>query len=365
MANVFTVTEQLPEAALFGGAAISLEEVQPVVALIGSEVGSLAITEQPPLVALSSVTAGFALEEVLPVVALRNNAGTFDLTEPPPEQRFISSYATFALREALPTVALETNWATRADLAVTETAPTVSLSGYRTTDLAVTEALPAVALTGRVDNVFTLTEALPTVALNGVVGTLDPGAFAVTEQLPVLAFISFTSSSAAEDVVVPTDEILPLTEYTAWSVNVANGAHAGFTNYQFNSFFAFEGKQYGLSDSGVFELVGDDDDGELINAKAVWGVSDLGTHYPKRFYRAFLTARDRGGYVSLAVIMDEVERQEFSCDHSGKAGVHTKPVRLRRDMIGTNVAVELANVAGEDIDVLGPEIEHQVLKRRA
>lgn len=329
MANTFTVTEQTPELSLLGGAAFSLSEPAPSFAVVGDATGVLSMTEPAPVAAFEGKTGVFAVSEVQPTVAL-------------------TAYGPVG-----------------AELDTTEPQPVLAFVGFAATALAVTERRPTVALTGVRAVALASTEQLPTVTFTGIEGEIGNHSFAVAEQLPTLSFVSLVSASATSTTVELTEGPRPLEDYDAWSVNVANRAHSGFTNYRFNSFFTFNGVDYGVSDAGVFSLTGELDGVDPIPVKAIWGVSNLGNHFPKRFYRAFLTVRDRGGYFTVAAVMDEEERQTFTVDPTSKSGVHREVVRLRRDMIGTDVAVEVMNENGGDLEIHDLEVDHQVLKRRA
>ena len=73
-------------------------------------------------------------------------------------------------------------------------------------------------------------------------------------------------------------------EYTAWVLSV-NRTDEGnslpavveYRNFPFNSFAAWNGSYFGASEHGIFELTGDDDDGEPIDAWVRTAISNLGT----------------------------------------------------------------------------------------
>jgi hypothetical protein len=82
--------------------------------------------------------------------------------------------------------------------------------------------------------------------------------------------------------------------YKAVVMNLALNALTEYPDYDFNSFFLFNGQVYGINDSGIFPLDGTDDNGTpiVVTAKSGDIDSDAGTEYipamAKRPNEAFL-----------------------------------------------------------------------------
>ncbi len=65
-------------------------------------------------------------------------------------------------------------------------------------------------------------------------------------------------------------------EGAAWVVNTDSNATTRYESYSFNSFMAVRGKHFGVRDSGVFLLEGEDDAGAPIEAGIALGKHDFG-----------------------------------------------------------------------------------------
>lgn len=311
----------------------------------------LTLTEPLPVIEL--VGGGkFTLVEPVPVLSFRGSTGgALVLTEPIPKLQLTGQGGVLAITEPLPVIALTGIWNSVGDIALTEPMPIFALSGNIASGFSITEPLPKLNLLSRIPGVISLTEPLPTLIMQGE--KVGPGQFAFVEPIPILSLIGFLA--VIDDKDAPgtgiVGEIRPLSDYTAWSLNPKNRAHAGFLNYEFSSLLCLNGEYYGTRDDGYFTLNGDTDDGEEIQTSNKWGPSDLGTSLSKRFYRALTTIRSRGSALILAITTNENTRTPFDIDPTGEEGLHIITTRGRRDVHGTEMAPELNNVDGGDWDV--------------
>lgn len=316
MANTFTLTEAPPTFTFIGGGSLTISEASPVLSLIGR-----------------SPTA-FTLQEPAPVLVMQGVSGRLDMTEPIP-------------------VFAATGSSSRGSFTFTEPIPVFAATGRKQTSFTLTEPIPVVDLLSKVESLFTFEEPVPTFSATGdIVATVT---FTFSEPVPVLEFVGVL------DLVDADSEY---SNYTAWVVNPVNQVHSGFKNYEFNSLFAFNGSYYGCRSDGVFELVGNSDDGTEISSVNVWGDSEMGHPYHKRFYRANIEIRNQGdGTLTLGITTNETSRTTFSVDPTDVSGLHRKVIRGRRDVHGTEFSLDLYNVDGGDFDVHEIEVINQELKR--
>lgn len=77
-------------------------------------------------------------------------------------------------------------------------------------------------------------------------------------------------------------------EYIAYTINTESRAATKYTQYPFNSFAKINGRQRGATDTGIFKMGGDTDDGEPIAARLRLGLSSLGTQIVKRMPAAYM-----------------------------------------------------------------------------
>lgn len=85
--------------------------------------------------------------------------------------------------------------------------------------------------------------------------------------------------------------------FTAWTMNARTGAVSEYTNYEFNSFAQLGGRYIGASSDGLYDLMGDDDDGEDIIARLRGGFMQFGGTHLSRLKAAYIAARGEGDFV--------------------------------------------------------------------
>jgi len=106
-----------------------------------------------------------------------------------------------------------------------------------------------------------------------------------------------------------------------WVVNIDTEATSQYDNYGYNSFYTYEGKNYGVAMDGIYELTGTTDNGDLIDALVDFGRSDLGSFYKKRVTSAYL-GLNSSGKLSLTVETDGQTRTFLMKDSSSVTTRH-------------------------------------------
>jgi len=130
-------------------------------------------------------------------------------------------------------------------------------------------------------------------------------------------------------------------DYQAWVLNSDSLGVTEYTNWPFNSLANTRQATFGLTDTGLYELTGPDDDGEPIEALLRTGDLEFGTNRGQRnetFYR-----------VDYRMSADDGQ---------------TRRVRLGKGNRGTTWAFELTNIDGGDFDVRGAEVLPVKLTRK-
>lgn len=79
-----------------------------------------------------------------------------------------------------------------------------------------------------------------------------------------------------------------MAEKLVLSVNLLTLSVTQYCNYDFNSFCRIGDKDYGASDSGIFELTGNDDAGADIDAFFELAISDFGISNVKRLRSVYV-----------------------------------------------------------------------------
>jgi hypothetical protein len=152
--------------------------------------------------------------------------------------------------------------------------------------------------------------------------------------------------------------------FTTWLHNTEGGGTTNYTNFPFHSLVAFNGSYYGVSDEGIFELGGDTDDGEPIDAFMEFGVSDLDSDSMQRLGQVVFDMR-ASGMLKLHVTIDgEDETIEYEVSPV-KPGLHAVPVPTGRGLRSRNWQFAISNVEGADFDIAAIDFGNKRLNRRA
>jgi len=128
---------------------------------------------------------------------------------------------------------------------------------------------------------------------------------------------------------------------------------ARYTNYPFNSFAkAPWGAYVGATDTGLYELGGDTDDGEPITARIRSALTDFGDRRAKRV-PAMYVGYTATGQIGLKVISTS-ERGVKTEDHylleprPATGGVRESRFKVGRGIASVYLGFEVVNVGGAD-----------------
>lgn len=193
-------------------------------------------------------------------------------------------------------------------------------------------------------------------------GTLSDGV-SISELLGHSLILRVT---AAEDIEITADqalqmlyrpEIIELIDVaaayvspgggiTTWAVNTLTGAVSEYTNYQFNS-FAKHGQRYvGACDTGLYELDGDDDQGEDIIARIKTGFVSFASTHVSQFKAAYLAVRGGGDYV-LRVILPNGAQYDYAVRAEDS---RSTKIKIGKGLRARYFAFELIST-GQDFDL--------------
>lgn len=159
--------------------------------------------------------------------------------------------------------------------------------------------------------------------------------------------------------------------YLAWVVNTETRAFVKYRNFPFNSFAQIGNRYFGCSGDGIYELAGDDDAGEPINAVVRGGLTDLGSSLLKRQPAAYIGYRAGDQMVLKVTVMavqpsSDIERQEhwYRMEPRQANAIRENRVKLGRGLKSTYWGWELTNIDGADFDVDSFSWYPIVLERR-
>lgn len=146
---------------------------------------------------------------------------------------------------------------------------------------------------------------------------------------------------------------------TTWAMNTRTAAVTEYSNYEFNSFARLGDKYIGASANGLYELVGDDDDGEAIIARIKSGFFQWAGSRFTLFKAAYLGIRGGGDFV-LRLTTGDGKTYDYA--------VAARDMRSTKVKIGKGIRTryfcfELIS-AGDDFDLESVEFVPLVAERR-
>lgn len=109
----------------------------------------------------------------------------------------------------------------------------------------------------------------------------------------------------AEGVEIAAGYLAPNGSLTTWAVNIRSGAVTEYRNYEFNSFAEVGGIYFGASSSGLYKLLGDDDDGADIIADIKSGFAQWADSKFTLIKGIYLGVRGEGDFVFRLITGDD------------------------------------------------------------
>ena len=118
-----------------------------------------------------------------------------------------------------------------------------------------------------------------------------------------------------------------------------------YSNFPFNSFARFNGAHLGATSEGLFELVGETDNGMPIAAEVRTGVNDFGSGFIKQMDRLYVGYRSDAD-MTLSVTTDETETAPSALPALNADGIHGTRVKVGKGMRGRYWQFTLRNLLG-------------------
>ncbi len=147
--------------------------------------------------------------------------------------------------------------------------------------------------------------------------------------------------------------------FTAWTMNTRTAAVTEYTNFEFNSFAAVGNKYLAASSSGLFELLGDTDDGDDIVARIKSGYMQFGGVHLSRLKAAYIATRGAGDFI-LRIITGDGVTYDYA---ASTRDMLTTKVNMGKGQRARYFAFDLLS-AGQDFDLDSIEFVPIVVQRR-
>lgn len=158
-------------------------------------------------------------------------------------------------------------------------------------------------------------------------------------------------------------------DYEMWALNADTLGATRYTGLRFNALATHEGRTFGCSEVGLYELIGDTDDGADIPAWFRTGMLDFGNpHVPKSCARAYLYGESDDTLI-LRVFTDDRSGCRKTDAYRltlpvGGTSLGNRTVKLGRGAVGTRWGFQVENVSGASIEVRGLEVLPVALRYR-
>lgn len=146
---------------------------------------------------------------------------------------------------------------------------------------------------------------------------------------------------------------------TTWTMNTRTGAVTEYQNFEFNSFAQLDGRYVGASETGLYELLGDDDAGTSIIARIKSGFMQFGGTRLSRLSAAYIAARGEGDFVLRVVTGDGAVYNYAATSRD----MRSMKVHMGKGQRARYFAFELIS-AGQDFDLDTLEFVPVLVQRR-
>jgi hypothetical protein len=189
-------------------------------------------------------------------------------------------------------------------------APSHALSFLISEALAAVDSLSVInSIAGAIQDSLGLTEALSTIKRLGL---------AVDDPLTLSETV--TSQGALYSAVYDTLAMNITVElngetYECYVLNTPKFMPSMYSGFDFNSYCVFEDRAFGANDTGVFELTGPTDAGNVIHTGAVLSDTDFGSRNNKRFRKGYLAVS--GDSPLMILETEDGGRQAYTVDTGG------------------------------------------------
>lgn len=151
----------------------------------------------------------------------------------------------------------------------------------------------------------------------------------------------------------------------AWLMNTETAAASWYDNFDFESIAQPPGKVFAVGPDGLYELTGDMDSSEQIDAEVVSGLTDFGVAQTKRVEEMFF------GYTSDGIVSVTAEAYEsghspytYMLEQRAANAPRNSRVTLGKGLWGRYWRMTVRNVSGADFEINDATVDIAVSSRR-
>lgn len=190
---------------------------------------------------------------------------------------------------------------------------------------------------------------------------LSSGGFAVSSlALQSSHTASFVDTAAAESSAWARDPTR-----VAWVLNTETTAACWYNNYDYESIAQVAGATLAVGPDGLYELIGDTDDGALIEAQVRSGFTDFSLEQVKRVDMVYM------GYTSAGTLQLTAETQDsghapitYRMEQRAAGAPRNSRITLDKGAWGRYWRFTYGNIAGADFEIHDASIDVAISTRR-
>ena len=157
------------------------------------------------------------------------------------------------------------------------------------------------------------------------------------------------------------------TDYQGWALNTDLRTVTEYRNVPFDSFAVLGGRTYAAGDGGIFELAGDTDNGQPINAWFRPFLTNFGAAKMKRVSDIWIGTSAKGLLVKVHTkdpATGQMTEDIYPVEYSHGTGNDKCRVKVGRGLTSHWWTLTVANVAGADFAIDGIDWKPLILDRR-
>lgn len=147
------------------------------------------------------------------------------------------------------------------------------------------------------------------------------------------------------------------------NINLSNLSVTQYCNFSFNSFCKIGNSFFGSNEDGIFELTGNTDNGDNIEAFAELILSDFGISAIKRIRTAYVGG-EADGRLTLTLKDDEDNSRTYDIDLTSGSKQSSGKVSVGRDGLGRYWQVRIDNTSGVYFAIDSIELLPTILGRK-
>lgn len=151
----------------------------------------------------------------------------------------------------------------------------------------------------------------------------------------------------------------------AWVVNTESTAMSWYDNFDMESIAQFDGATYAVNSEGIFELTGDNDAGEQIDASVRGGFRDFGSANIKRLDTVYLGYISAGTLAALVRVKDSGHpASQFTMETRSATAPRNSRITPAKGLWGRYWQIEMRNISGASFTVYDMDADLAISPRK-